>query len=97
MSERFIEAAGSLETSVLDIVTWHYYPMQSRRCPVANVRAVLRNFEEGRLIEGTLGRTLTAKRNIPPKGQSSWETGTLNVEESESQTPSLARFGGSIN
>jgi heparanase 1 len=31
----FMNAGGGL----LDVVTWHYYPMQSRRCPVATRRA----------------------------------------------------------
>lgn len=32
---RFMRRAGS----VLDLVTWHYYPMQSRRCPLRTVPA----------------------------------------------------------
>lgn len=32
---RFMAAGGHL----LDIITWHYYPQQSRRCPIASRRA----------------------------------------------------------
>jgi heparanase 1 len=41
---RALEAGGP----ALDIVTWHYYPQQSRRCPVATRRA-----EPGRLLSPT--------------------------------------------
>ena len=52
ISGDFIEAAGDLDSPGVDVVTWHYYPMQSRRCPVANVRATPnRLFEPDRLIE----------------------------------------------
>jgi heparanase 1 len=43
-SARALEAGGP----ALDIVTWHYYPQQSRRCPVATRRAA-----PGRLLSPT--------------------------------------------
>ena len=51
-SERVVRAAGTLVPAALDIVTWHYYPQQSRRCPGGNLRASPnRLFEQGRLDE----------------------------------------------
>jgi len=38
LTEDILRAAGD----VLDIVTWHYYPQQSHRCPLATRRADLR-------------------------------------------------------